>query len=79
MLDYCAEYHHQYGAFLCVRVHVQNLGEPGPVVTSFAKRPGYGHPFISDGKFNVTVNPQFHQVKRLLSSLSLFEGRTWYP
>jgi hypothetical protein len=34
MLDYCAEYHHQYGAFLCVRVQVQNLGEPGPVVTS---------------------------------------------
>jgi hypothetical protein len=43
-------------------IKVQNLGEPGPVVTSFAKRPGYGHPFISDGKFNVTVNPQFHQA-----------------
>jgi hypothetical protein len=28
------------GVFLCVRVQVQNLGEPGPVVTSFAKHPG---------------------------------------
>jgi hypothetical protein len=57
MLDHRAEYHHQYGAFLCVRVQVQNLGEPGPVVTSFAKHP--------DEKFNVTVNPvnpQFHQA-----------------
>ncbi len=62
MLDHHAEYHHQYGAFLCVRVQVQNPGEPGPVVTSFAKHPDYGHPFISDGKFNVTVNPQFHQA-----------------
>ncbi len=62
MLDHRAEYHHQYGAFLCVRIQVQNLGEPGPVVTSFAKHPGYGHPFISEEKSNVTVNPQFHQA-----------------
>jgi hypothetical protein len=62
MLDHFAEYHHQYGAVLCVRVQVQNLGEPGPVVTSFAKHPGYGRPFISDEKFNVTVNPRFHQA-----------------
>jgi hypothetical protein len=61
MLDDCAKYHHQYGAFLCVRVQVQNLGEPAPVVTSFAKHPGYGHLFNSDEKFNVTVNPQFQQ------------------
>jgi hypothetical protein len=49
---------------LLKEIKVQNLGEPGPVVTSFAKHPGYGHPFISDEKFNVTVNPvnpQFHQ------------------
>jgi hypothetical protein len=57
MLDHCAEYHHQYGFFLCVRVQVQNLGELGPVVILFAKHPGYGHPFISDEKFNVTINP----------------------
>jgi hypothetical protein len=46
---------------LVKEIKVQNLGEPGPVVTSFAKHPGYGHPFISDEKFNVTVNPRFHQ------------------
>jgi hypothetical protein len=47
---------------LVKEIKVQNPGEPGPVVTSFAKHPDYGHPFISDGKFNVTVNPQFHQA-----------------
>jgi hypothetical protein len=55
MLDHRAEYYYQYVAFLCVGLQVQNLGEPGPVVTSFAKHPGYGHPSISDEKFNVTV------------------------
>ncbi|CAK9882126.1 unnamed protein product [Sphagnum jensenii] len=49
-------------ALLVKVIKVQNLGEPGPVVTSFAKHPGYGHPFISDEKFDVTVNPQFHQA-----------------
>jgi len=48
-------------ALLVKEIKVQNLGEPGPVVTSFAKHPGYGHPFISDEKFDVTVNPQIHQ------------------
>jgi hypothetical protein len=48
-------------SFIGFFVIVQNLGEPGPVVTSFAKHPGYGHPFISDEKFHVTVNPLFHQ------------------
>jgi hypothetical protein len=62
MLNPRPEYHHQDGAFLCVRVQVQNLGEPGPVVTSFAKHPGYAHPFISDEKFNVTVTTQFHKA-----------------
>jgi hypothetical protein len=47
---------------LVKEIKVQNLGEPGPVVTSFAKHPGYGHPFISDEKFNMTVNSQFHQA-----------------
>jgi hypothetical protein len=47
---------------LVKEIKVQNLGEPGPVVTSFTKHPGYGHPFISDEKFNVTINPQFHQA-----------------
>ncbi|CAK9235587.1 unnamed protein product [Sphagnum troendelagicum] len=51
---------------------IKNLGEPGPVVTSFAKRPGYGHPFISDGKFNVTVNPQFHQACSLNFTVTEF-------
>jgi hypothetical protein len=62
MLDHRVEYHHQYVVFVCVRVHVQNLGKPSPIVSSFAKHAGYGHPFILDEKFNVTINPQFHQA-----------------
>ncbi|KAH8935860.1 hypothetical protein BDL97_17G052400 [Sphagnum fallax] len=52
---------------------IKNLGEPGPVATSFAKHPGYGHPFISDEKFNVTVNPQFHQACSLNFTVTEFD------
>ncbi|CAM6038561.1 unnamed protein product [Sphagnum compactum] len=48
---------------LVKEIKVHNLGDPGPVVTPFARHPGYGHPFNSDEKFNVTVNPQFHQAR----------------
>ncbi|CAK9210433.1 unnamed protein product [Sphagnum troendelagicum] len=41
---------------LVKEIKVQNLGEPGPVVTSFAKHPGYGHPFISEEKSNAHLS-----------------------